>query len=396
MSFKEELMQRLNEKEERMIEIRRYLHQYPELSFCEEKTAKYIADFYEGKHCTVRTGVGGNGIVVTIDSGKPGRTLALRADFDALPIQEETGLAFSSKTPGVMHACGHDAHTAYMLILAETLSELQEYWQGKIVILHQHAEELPPGGAKAMIADGCLDGVDNVLGLHVISSLKNSTVYYHAGPIHTGQSGFKVVIHGRAGHGSMPHETHDAILAASDLVVSLQSIVSRRVNPFEMTTLTVGRFEASGASNAVNGQVVLEGDVRTLSSEVQSLVEIEFKRILDGIALMYNVTYELDYRHNYPVTVNDEKLTNFVADSLKKSSIPEVMEVLDSGSQGPSEDFAYYAEVKPSCYFHVGAAPKDGQFYPHHNGKFTIDENALLISAKAMGAVVADYLEKYQ
>lgn len=396
MGFKEQLLKVLDQKEEKMIEIRRYLHQYPELSFQEYQTAKYIADFYEGKDCTVRTGVGGNGVVVTIDSGKPGRTLALRADFDALPIQEETGLPFASKIPGVMHACGHDAHTAYMLVLAETLIELKEQWNGKVVILHQHAEELPPGGAKAMIADGCLEGVDNVLGLHVISNLKNGTVYYHAGPIHTGQSGFKIVIHGRGGHGSMPQDTHDAILAASDLVVSLQSIVSRRINPFEMATLTVGSFEAQGAANAVNGQVSLTGDIRTLSGEVQKLVEVEFKRILDGIALMYDVTYELDYRHNYPVTINDQTLTDFVVNSLKSTDIPEVTAVLDSGSQAPSEDFAYYAQERPSCYFHVGAAPKDGQFYPHHNGKFMIDETALLISAKAMGAVVADYLETYQ
>ncbi|MEI5992831.1 amidohydrolase [Candidatus Enterococcus mansonii] len=395
MRFKEQLLQALDQKEEKMIEIRRYLHQYPELSFQEYKTAKYIADFYEGKDCSVRTGVGGNGVVVTIDSGRAGRTVALRADFDALPIQENTGLPFSSKIDGVMHACGHDAHTAYMLVLAETLIELKDAWQGKIVILHQHAEELPPGGAKAMIADGCLDGVDNVLGLHVISNLKNSTVYYHAGSIHTGQSGFKVSIHGRGGHGSMPQDTTDAILAASNLVVSLQSIVSRRVDPFEMTTLTIGSFEASGASNAVNGKVVLQGDVRTLSGEVQKSVEVEFKRILDGIALMYNVTYELEYRHNYPVTVNNEQLTDFVSASLKNSDIPEIEAILDSGAQGPSEDFAYYAQEKPSCYFHVGAAPKDGHFYPHHNEKFMIDENALLISAKAMGAVVADYLEKY-
>jgi amidohydrolase len=394
MSLKEKLFQTLKQKEPRMIEIRRYLHENPELSFKEYQTAKYIADFYNGKDCSVRTGVGGNGVVVTIDSGKPGRTAALRADFDALPIQEDTGLPFSSKVPGVMHACGHDAHTAYMLILAETLIELKDEWSGKIVILHQHAEELPPGGAKSMIADGCLDGVDNVFGLHLISNLKNSTVYYHAGAVHTGQSSFKIDLYGKGGHGAMPQDTHDTILAASDLVVSLQSIVSRRVDPFDMATLTVGRFEASGAPNIVNAHVLLEGDIRTLSAKVQQLIEVEFKRVLEGIATMYNVTYDLDYRHNYPVTVNDEKLTAFVEQSLKSANIPEIEAVLDSGAQGPSEDFAYYAKERPSCYFHVGAAAKDGTFYPHHNPKFMIDENSMLIAAKAMGNVVVDYLNE--
>ncbi len=178
---KQELLKRLEEKQDRIIEIRRYLHENPELSFQETETAKYIADFYKDLDCDVRTNVGGNGIVVTIDSGKPGKTIGIRADFDALPIQEETGLPFASKNPGVMHACGHDGHTAYMLVLGETLIEMKNQLKGKIAIIHQHAEETPPGGAIGMIEDGALEGIDNVFGIHVMTSMETGKIYYRPG-----------------------------------------------------------------------------------------------------------------------------------------------------------------------------------------------------------------------
>lgn len=189
MSFLEKLDQCLNEKEERMIALRRHFHEYPELSFKEKETSQYIADFYKDLDCEVKTQVGnGYGLTVTIASGRPGKTLALRADFDALPIQEEVDVPFKSKHDGVMHACGHDGHTAYMMILAETLIELREEWSGKVVILHQNAEEVTPGGAKSMIADGALDGVDAVIGAHVMSNMPVGTVSYCPGNCQTGRS----------------------------------------------------------------------------------------------------------------------------------------------------------------------------------------------------------------
>ena len=196
-----QLVQKLREKEDKMIEIRRYLHQHQELSFKEEATPKYIEEFYEGKDCTVETNVGPKGLKVTIDSGKPGKTLAIRADFDALPIQEDTGLSFSSKNEGVMHACGHDAHTAYMLILADTLIELKDQFTGKVIVIHQPAEEVPPGGAQAMIKDGVLDGVDHVLGVHVMSHMPAGKVLYGSGNVQTGRDIFKLKITGSGGHG---------------------------------------------------------------------------------------------------------------------------------------------------------------------------------------------------
>ncbi len=391
--MKEKLFQKLDEKRDRMIEIRRYLHEHPELSFQEENTAKYIADFYKEMDCDVRTHVGGNGVVVTIDTGKPGKTLAIRADFDALPIQEETGLAFASKNPGVMHACGHDGHTAYMLILGETLIEMKQELTGKLVILHQHAEETPPGGAIQMIQDGALDGVDNVLGIHVMSTMKTGEVFYREGAIQTGRSYFKLKVQGQGGHGSSPHLANDAIVAASEFVVAVQTVISRRLNPFDVGSITIGSFDGKGSFNVIKDAVELEGDVRSMSEEARNIIQKEITRIVSGIEAMFGVTCELDYKNDYPVLNNDEALTDFVVKSIKGVKILEITDVVRCEPQPPSEDFAYYAKERPSSFFYVGAMPADGHFYPHHHPKFDINEDALLIASKAMGACVVDYLK---
>ncbi|WHX51524.1 M20 family metallopeptidase [Paenibacillus woosongensis] len=392
--LKEQLFQRLREKEGRIIEIRRYLHAHPEPSFHEENTAKYIADFYADKDCTVRNHVGGNGVVVTIDSGKPGKTAAIRADFDALPIMEETGLPFASENPGVMHACGHDGHTAYMLILGETLIEMKDQLRGKVVILHQHAEEKPPGGAVQMIKDGCLDGVDHVFGIHVMSTMETGKIYYREGNIQTGRAYFKVKINGKGGHGSSPHLANDAIVAGSYFVQAVQTIISRRLNPFDVASITIGSFDGKGSFNVIKDSVELEGDVRVMTEETRELVEREIRHKLEGLQETFGITYELNYLNDYPVLYNDPKLTEFVAESLKNSSIPGVTGVERCEPQPPSEDFAYYAKERPSVFFYVGAMPADGKYYPHHHPKFDINEDCMLIAAEAMGAVVIDYLRE--
>lgn len=391
-TVKKDLFARLDEKQDRMIEIRRHLHANPELSFQETKTAKYIAEFYDGLDCDVRTNVGGNGVVITIDSGNPGKTIAIRADFDALPITEETGLPFASKNPGVMHACGHDGHTAYMLILAETLIEMKDELQGKVVILHQHAEETPPGGAISMIADGALDGVDHVIGIHVMSEMETGKIYYRPGNVQTGRAYFKATINGVGGHGSSPHKAKDAIVAASHFVVALQTIISRALNPFDVGSITIGNFDGKGSFNVIKEKVTLEGDVRAMSPEGKEIIEKEVRAKLDGISKMYGVTYDLDYKDDYPVLYNDPEITEFGADVLKNTEIPGVNEVLITEPLPPSEDFAYYAKERPSMFFYVGAAPENGEIYPHHNPKFDINEDSLMISAKAMGSIVLGYL----
>lgn len=396
MSITEELFGALREKEGRMIEIRRYLHQHPELSFHESETAKYIADFYKDNgNVTVETNVGGeHGVIVTIDTGKPGKTLAIRADFDALPITEETELPFASENKGVMHACGHDAHTAYMLVLAETLSEMKDKLKGKIKVFHQPAEETPPGGAIGMIKAGCLNGVDNVVGIHVMSNFPFGKVFYREGETQTARSFFKLTIEGKGGHGSSPHEANDSIVAGSYFVTMVQNIISRRINPFDMGVVTIGSFDGAGSFNVIKDKVVLDGDVRAMSEKARGIIDEQIKNICEGLETAFGVKCVLDYTTDYPVLYNDPAFTRDVADILKNTKIDRVDSVVETGPIPPSEDFSYYAQEVPSTFLYVGAEVEGKPVFPHHHPKFDINEKSLLICAEAMGSIVVEYLTK--
>lgn len=393
MALLEDLTKQLEEKEERMIEIRRYLHAHPELSFEEEQTAAYIEEFYKDVPIdAIQTNFGGErGIVVDIKGNGDGPKIALRADFDALPIKEETDLPFASKNEGVMHACGHDAHTAYMLVLAETLAEMKDQLNGSVRIIHQPAEEMPPGGALGMVKAGVLDDVDAVLGIHVMSSMESGKVFYRSGETQTGRAKFVMIVQGRGGHGASPHTANDSIVAASAFVMNVQTIISRRIDPFDTAVVTIGSFDGQGQFNIIKDAVTLEGDVRAMSQSAREKVEKEVRQIAKGIEEMYGVTVELDYVNDYPVLINDETVTNKVRDALVEAQIAEVTDVVEVEPQSPSEDFAYYLQEKPGSFFYVGAQPTDKDWYPHHHPKFDIDENSLIISAKSMAAVVASY-----
>jgi amidohydrolase len=227
--LKRELMSMLESRKEEIIEIRRHLHENPEISFKEEKTAQYIANFYKGKDVDIQTNVGnGFGIIVTIKGGQPGKTIGLRADFDALPILEEADVPFKSKNKGVMHACGHDGHTAYLLVLADCLIQLKDSIPGTIKIIHQHAEEVPPGGAKSIVESGLIDDLDAIFGIHLLLTGPAGTVGYHAGYSFNGRAYMKLKMKGRGGHGSSPHLANDAIVARAHFVTAAQTIISRR------------------------------------------------------------------------------------------------------------------------------------------------------------------------
>lgn len=384
----EKLIKELEKDKEKMIKIRRYLHENPEISFKETKTAEYISKYYENKGVEVKTHVGGNGIVVIIDSGKPGKTMGLRADFDALPIKEETGLTFSSKNIGVMHACGHDAHTAYLMVLADILIKYKKELKGKIYIIHQHAEEMTPGGAIGMIKSGNLDEVDNFFGIHVMTDMPVGKVYYHSGETQQGRSKFNVKLIGKGGHGSMPHTANDAIVAGANLIMALQTIVSRRLSPFENGVVTVGSFDGAGTFNIIKDKIEITGDVRAMSENTIKKIEEQINIISQGIAKTYSMDIEYNFLIDYPILNNDKKMTQLVVNAVKKVGL----EAEDCGPQSPSEDFAHYAKIKPSCFFYVGAK-KDNNNYPHHNSKFDINEESLLVASKAMLAVVFEYLE---
>ncbi|EAC8326781.1 amidohydrolase [Listeria monocytogenes] len=387
------LMNMLQERKDEITQIRRHLHEHPELSFHEAETAKFIQDFYKGKDVEVATEVGnGHAVVVTIKGGKPGKTIALRADFDALPIEEQTDLPFKSKNPGVMHACGHDGHTAYLLVLADCLIQLKENIPGTIKIIHQHAEETPPGGAKSVVESGILDDVDQIFGIHVFPFGESGQVYYHSGYAMAGRTYFKLKIQGVGGHGSSPHMANDAIVAGAYFVTAIQTVVSRRLNPFDTGVITIGSFDGKGSFNVIKDAVELEGDVRYMNTENRDKMDAEIHRIVAGMEAMFGVTVELTYTNDYPPLYNDPAVTEQVVASLQKGLGEYLTGISEYDMLSGSEDFAYYLQKIPGVFFYIGAKPKNtSNAYFNHHPKFDIDEDALLVAAKSVADVVLDY-----
>lgn len=391
--MKQELMAMLESRQEEIIQIRRHLHAHPELSFEEKQTAQYIVDFYQGKDVEIQSNVGnGYGIVVTIKGGKPGKTIALRADFDALPITEETDLPFKSQHEGVMHACGHDGHTAYLLILADCLIKLKQDIPGTIKIIHQHAEEVPPGGAKSILESGALDDVDNIFGIHLLPTDPAGIVGYRSGYSMAGRSYMKVGIQGVGGHGSSPHKSNDAIVGGAFFVTAVQTIISRRLNPYDMGVITIGSFDGKGTFNVIRDYVELEGDIRYMSDDTKDIIGKELHRIARGIEEEFGVGCELTFTPDYPPLYNDPEMTDLVRRSLEAADDPRIQKVAEYPMMSPSEDFAYYLEKIPGCYFYIGCTPKGVEKpYFNHHPKFDIDEDSLLVAAKAVGHVVCAY-----
>ncbi|MEK4384636.1 amidohydrolase [Solibacillus sp. FSL W7-1464] len=396
MTIKQQLMGMLAARNDEMIAIRRHLHEHPELSFEEQQTAQYIMDFYENKDVKIHRNVGnGYGIIVEIQGLYPGPVIGIRADFDALPIEEETDVPFKSKNPGVMHACGHDGHTAYLLVLADCLIQLKEELHGTVKIIHQHAEEKPPGGAKSMMASGLLDDCEIIVGAHLFPTFKVGHIGYRAGAAMAGRSFFKLVIHGTGGHGSSPHLANDAIVAAANFVTTVQTVISRRLNPYDMGVVTIGSFDGKGTFNVIKDAVTLEGDVRYMNDVVHTTIEKEIKRLVNGLEVQFGVTCTLEYEKDYPPLVNDEDLTNFVVETLEASVQEEIIAVEEAPLFSGSEDFAYYALAKPSTFYYIGCQPTYIDVpYMNHHPKFDIDERALLVAAKAGAEVVAKYCLK--
>lgn len=389
----ENLYELLDQAYGEMVEVRRHLHQYPELSFQEVKTPKFIAEYHEKLGHEVRTGVGGGGVVATLRGGKPGQTVALRADFDALPIQEETDVPFKSVVDGVMHACGHDSHTATLLILAKVLNSMKDEIEGNVVFIHQHAEEMLPGGAIAMIEDGCLEGVDVIFGQHIWSTGPVGTIEYRPGPVMAAADFFHVKIQGRGGHGAQPHKTKDSVVIGAQLVGNLQQIVSRRVDPLDSAVLSIGSFEAKNAPNVIADTAKLSGTVRTFKESTRAEVEQEIERIIKGTCLAGDVEYEFEYIKGYPATVNPKEEMEFVAKLAE--TVPGVTAVNECEPQMGGEDFAYYLQHVKGAFFFTGAQnPELNAVYPHHHPKFNIDEKGMLIAAKTLGLATLTYLKE--
>ncbi|GEN52976.1 M20 metallopeptidase family protein [Halobacillus faecis] len=384
----ENVFQAIDEQYEKMVETRRHLHQYPEVSFQEVKTAQFIADTYEKLGIPYESHIGGNGVIARMEGGKPGKTVALRADFDALPIQEENEVPYKSKNDGAMHACGHDGHTAALLGLAEALVPHKEELPGTIVFLHQHAEEYAPGGAKPIVESGALNDVDAVFGTHLWVNAPTGVIQTSKGAFMAGADRFEIKVQGKGGHGAQPHQTKDAIVIASQLVSSLQQIVSRRIDPLKTAVLTVGTFESGTTFNVIADSATLTGTVRTFDPEVQTLIIEEMEKIIKGTCEANSADYEFIYEKGYPPVVNHPEEADLVLQHAHKADASLRTEEVEPVMAG--EDFAYYLLDKPGTFYFTGAQIPD-HYYPHHHPKFDFDEKALPHAAKTLFQTFISY-----
>lgn len=377
MKTTERLFARLEEIYPELIRFRRDLHMYPELSFQEVNTPQKIADYLASLGLEVKTGVGGNGVVGCLRGGKPGKTVALRADFDALPIQDEKEVEYKSRIPGVMHACGHDAHTAALLGVARVLSEVKEEIAGNVVFIHQFAEEKLPGGAKSMIEDGCLDGVDVIYGAHVWSTEPVGTVGVEEGPLMAAMDFFEIEIFGKGGHGAYPHLAVDSLVVGSQLVLNLQQIVSRRVDPLKPAVVTVGSFNGGNAPNVIPHSVKITGTVRSFDDDVRTLIEESIRQITLSTCEGAGATSRLEYTRGYPAVINHAEETKKIEDLAKTILGEENVKRMAPVMGG--EDFSYYLQKVPGTFFFVGGENKEiGANYPHHHPRFDVDERSML------------------
>lgn len=374
---------------------RRHLHANPEPSFEEVETSRFIKEKLESFGLDdIRTDVGnGYGIVGKIKGKFPGPTIALRADFDALRVTEEVEASFKSKNEGIMHACGHDGHTAALLSVAKVMAKHKDELHGNIVLLHQHAEEVLPGGAKSMVEDGALDDVDYVFGIHLGATQPLNKVFYNVKFGSANSDSFLMKIQGKGGHGAAPHDTHDALTVGTQIVTSLQQIVSRMTDPVKPAVLTFAGFQSGGeAYNIIADSTEIKGTVRTLHEEVQQKVERKLREMSEHIAAAYDSSIELNYTKGYPAIENTPDVVEKVKQSFLNVFPKE--DVLEIGESMGGEDFAYFLKDKPGAFLRVGAQPPEKtEAYPHHHPKFDIDERSLLRSGEVFLAIINTYLQ---
>ncbi|MCP3743428.1 M20 family metallopeptidase [Paenibacillus sp. A3M_27_13] len=376
--------------QENMVEWRRHLHKNPEISFQESKTAAFVADKLESWGIEIRRQVGGHGVVGTIRGAKPGPVVLLRADMDALPIQDEKECEYRSSVDGAMHACGHDGHTSALLGTAYYFSLNRDELQGEIRLLFQPAEELLPGGAVSVIKDGLLEGVDVIYGIHLWTPFPVGTAASCAGPLMAAADDFYIEITGKGGHGGMPQSTNDSVVAGSALVMQLQSVVSRSVDPLRPAVLTVGTIQGGSAQNVIAETCRLSGTIRTFDEETRTVMKERLHEVTELTAATYGTTAQVRYIMGYPPVVNDTHEASRFFNEAK--SVFGEENVQEASKLMPAEDFAYYLERVPGCFMFVGAGnPVKGAVYPHHHPKFDFDEDAMINAVRLFIAMSMGY-----
>ncbi len=375
--------------EQELIEWRRDFHRNPEVAFKEERTSRVIREFFEDLGLPVKS-CAGTGLRVDLTGGGEGPTVAVRADIDALPIQETGEKDYISQNPGAGHCCAHDGHMAIVMGVAKVLHSLRDRLKGNVVFLFQPAEELPPGGALEMVRQGALEGVESIFGLHLWQSLPTGKVGIVKGPMMAAADNFRITVRGRAGHGSMPQQTVDSILAAAQLVVNIQSIVSRNLDPLKPGVVSFGTIKGGTVYNIIPDEVKLTGTVRSFDPEVQKLAQVRLKEIAQKTCETFGAQGEVEYELGYPPVVNPPEMVDFAIEVVRKVLGDDCFVNIDPVMGG--EDFAYFLQKIPGVFVFFGMG--DGMTYPHHHPGFDLDEKALPEAALLLAALVIEYQNK--
>ncbi len=369
---------------DQVVNWRRHLHQHPELSFHEHQTADYVeGELRKMPHLSLSRPTPTSILAVLRGQAGPGRTVLLRADMDALPIQEDTDLAFASQTPGVMHACGHDGHTAMLLGAAKLLSARPETLQGEVRFIFQHAEELFPGGAQQVVDAGVMNGVDVAVGTHLMSQVPTGTVVLRDGPLLAASDAFDITVEGKGGHGASPHETVDPVVIAAQIVLALQSVISRQRDPLEPAVLSVTQINGGTAHNVIPGSVTLGGTVRTFDPELRQQMPGRMEQVIQGVTSAYGASYTFRYQNGYRALHNDPS-TTAVLRGVVQETLGSAVTLHEGKPNMGGEDFSAYLTKAPGTFIVIGAGGPGAA--PHHHAKFTVDERALEHGVKLYAA----------
>ena len=383
-----------------LIAQRRDLHMHPELSNREERTSRIVAERLRALGLEdVKTGVGKYGVTALLRGARPGATVAVRADMDALPIQEVNDVPYKSQVAGVKHACGHDAHTTVELGVAEVLSKMKGEINGTIKFIFQPAEEgAPPGeegGARLMIKEGVMENPrpSAIFGLHTLPSIEAGQIAYHSGPAMASSDRFLITIRGKSSHGAQPHAGVDSIVVAAECVTALQTIRSRRIDPQEPLVISVGQIQGGTRYNIIAGEVKMEGTMRALNEEVRQRAQTLMRETLQSITAAYGATFELKFDEGAAVTFNEPKLVEETLPVIRR--IVGDKNVLSIKPFMPAEDFSYFQKVSPGFYYFLGVGNRaKGITAGWHTPDFDIDEESLVVGVKVMSNVLLDYLDR--
>ncbi len=368
----------------------RYLHAHPELSYQEENTAKYITEFLDSDKISYRTNIGGYGILAWVKGEKPdnGKTIAFVADMDALPVHEKNDIPYKSQTEGVMHACGHDSHTASLMGAVKIVNSLRSEFAGTALFVFQPGEEQSPGGADLMLKDGVFRDFtpDFIVKQHAYVDLPAGKVAFQTGTVMASADEVHLKVKGQGGHGALPHELNDTVLAASNIIVALQQVVSRRRNPFQPMTLSFGKFIADGATNVIPSEVVLAGSLRCMDEEERRKMLRIIPEIIQSTAVAYGCTCEIDMLDGYPCTISHENIT----EQIRSQAIEFLGEanVSEYPKRMTAEDFGFFSQHYPCCFYRFGVANDDNVCGKLHSSTFLIDEKSLK-TASGMLAYIA-------